>query len=75
MKINHFSLLLCFILYQGNLLAQNDSKTLFGDSGLVNTSNLGFFVAPSYRFIVSKLLNNTGHDLINRYHESKNRNT
>lgn len=49
MKKNLF-LLFCFALFQGSLLAQNETKTLFGDSGLVKTSNLGFFVAPSYVF-------------------------
>jgi len=50
MKKNLFSLLFCLALCQGSLLAQNEPKTLFGDSGLVNTNNLGFFVAPSYGF-------------------------
>ncbi|MEX2484836.1 MAG: hypothetical protein WED10_09755 [Brumimicrobium sp.] len=50
MKKHYFSLLLCIALCQGNLLDQGDAKTLFGDSGLVNTSNLGFFIAPSYGF-------------------------
>ncbi len=50
MKKNLFSLLFCFLLCRGSLLAQNETKTLFGDNGLVNTKNLGFFVAPSYGF-------------------------
>jgi len=50
MKKDLFSLLFCFVICQGSLLAQNEPKTLFGDSGLVNTKNLGFFVAPSYGF-------------------------
>ncbi len=50
MKKITFSLFICLVFFQGNSIAQNDSKpeTLFGDSGLVNTKNLGFFVAPSY---------------------------
>ena len=50
MKKNLFSLLFCLAVCQGSLLAQNETKTLFGDSGLVNTNNLGFFVTPSYGF-------------------------
>lgn len=50
MKKNLFSLLFCLALCQGSLLAQNETKTIFGDSGLVNTNHLGFFVAPSYGF-------------------------
>lgn len=50
MKNRFFHVLICIALWQSNLLAQNDTQSLFGDSGLVNTSNLGFFVAPSYGF-------------------------
>ena len=50
MKKEIFSLLLGIALCQFNLLAQDDSETLFGDSGLVHTGNLGFFIAPGYGF-------------------------
>lgn len=52
MKKNSFSALLLFYLLfgQGNLFAQNESETLFGENGLINTSSLGFFLAPSYGF-------------------------
>lgn len=50
MKKNLFLLLFCIALCQGSVLAQNETKTLFGNTGLVNTNNLGFFVAPSYGF-------------------------
>lgn len=43
--------LVCLTLPTG-VLAQDDdkTKTLLGDRPLVNTSNLGYFVAPSYGF-------------------------
>ena len=50
MKKNSFLVLFFLVMLQSSLLAQYEPKTLFGDSGLVNTNNLGFFVAPSYGF-------------------------
>ncbi|MFD2034668.1 hypothetical protein ACFSKL_07710 [Belliella marina] len=43
-------LLLCMVCCQFKLFAQNETETLFGNKGLINTENLGFFIAPSYGF-------------------------
>jgi len=42
--------LLLFILIcnSRNSIAQNQTKTLFGSQGLIDTKKIGFFVAPSY---------------------------
>ncbi|MHA7129278.1 hypothetical protein [Algoriphagus namhaensis] len=42
--------ILFLVLNQGYLFAQDDSQTLFGEKGLVDTSNLGYFFSPVYGF-------------------------
>ncbi|MDG1279183.1 MAG: hypothetical protein P8O16_18035 [Algoriphagus sp.] len=43
-------LIISFVFLQGKLSAQNNSKTesLFGDGSVLNTNDLGFFIAPAY---------------------------